>query len=150
MEFMDGVTIIKECTDNSAICAIMIIPSMIAAALGTGIIKIAEKLVHNKIIATIVTISGLAFTLICVITMFLTTQMDKFQKPNGKYEVTISSDIDMNEFQSKYNIIDYDNGVYTVKSKDNVPQPSFNTHKETTEEATTQIDGKIYKITPIE
>jgi len=122
MEFIDGVTIIKECTDNSAICAIMIIPSMVAAALGTGIIKIAEKLVHNKIIATIVTVSGLAFTLICVVMMFLITQMDKFQKPNGKYEVTVSSDVDMNEFQSKYDIIDFKNGVYTVKPKDNVSE----------------------------
>ncbi len=115
---MDGVTIIKECTDNSTICAIMIIPSMIAAALGIGIIQIAEKLARNKIIAIIANVSGVTFTLICLITMFAITQMDKFDKPNGKYEVTVSSNVDMNEFHSKYDIIDYDNGVYTVKPKD--------------------------------
>lgn len=56
----------------------------------------------------------------------------------------------MNVFHNKYDIIDYNNGVYTVKPKDSVPQPPLNIHKETTEEATTKIDGQIYKITPIE
>ena len=35
----------------------------------------------------------------------------------GKYEVTTTADVDMNEFQERYEIIDYENGVYTIKVK---------------------------------
>ena len=34
-----------------------------------------------------------------------------------KYEVTVTADVDMNEFQERYEIIDYENGVYTIKVK---------------------------------
>lgn len=118
MDFMDGVTIIKECTDNSTICAIMIIPSMIAAALGIGIIQIAEKLARNKIIAIIANVSGVAFTHICLITTFAITQMDKFQEPNREYEVVLDGDVDMNEFYKRYEIIDFEDSKYKIKFKE--------------------------------
>lgn len=35
-----------------------------------------------------------------------------------KYEVTVTADVDMNEFQERYEIIDYENGVYTIKVKE--------------------------------
>lgn len=35
----------------------------------------------------------------------------------GTYEVSVTADTDMNEFQERYEIIDYENGVYTIKIK---------------------------------
>lgn len=35
----------------------------------------------------------------------------------GEYEVTVTADIDMNEFQERYEIVDFENGVYTIKVK---------------------------------
>lgn len=35
----------------------------------------------------------------------------------GEYEVTVTADTDMNEFQERYDIVDYENGVYTIKVK---------------------------------
>lgn len=46
--------------------------------------------------------------------------IDKCHEPNGEYEVVIGNDIDMNEFYRRYEIINFENGVYTVKSKGNV------------------------------
>ncbi len=77
-------------------------------------------------------------------------EIDEFQKPTGKYEVVVNSDVDMNEFQSKYDIIDYNDGVYTVKPKGNISQSSSNFQEKTTYESTTEINGKVYKIIPIE
>lgn len=37
----------------------------------------------------------------------------------GKYEVIVAADVDMNEFQERYEIIDFKNGVYTIKVKEN-------------------------------
>lgn len=36
----------------------------------------------------------------------------------GKYEVTTTADVDMNEFQDCYETIDYKNGVYTIKVRE--------------------------------
>lgn len=55
----------------------------------------------------------------------------------------------MNTFQEKYEIINFENGVYTVKSKDNVSD-DFNKDEEIQEETTIEINGQIYKIIPIE
>ncbi len=35
----------------------------------------------------------------------------------GEYEVTVTVEADMNEFQEQYEILDYENGVYTIKLK---------------------------------
>lgn len=75
--------------------------------------------------------------------------LDKFQKPNGELKVVVSDTVDMNVFQEKYEIINFENGVYTVKSKGNVPD-NFNNDENIQEENTTEINGQIYKITPIE
>lgn len=147
MEFVDGVTIIKKCTETSTMGNIMMILLLvITMALSFGAYKIGDD-VYGRVGAVL----SLAFLITGIfITLGVMPELDTFQKPTGKYEVTVNSNVDMNEFQSKYDIIDYDNGVYTVKPKDNVPKPPVNTHKETTEESTIEIDGKIYKITPIE
>jgi len=94
---------------------------------------------------------GLGF-IILITGIFISVKVSKlntFQEPNGKYKVTVSSNVDMNEFQNRYNIIDFENGIYTVKPKDDVPQQTVSIQEESTAEMTTEIDGKVYKIIPI-
>lgn len=152
---MDGVTIIKECTVMSTMGYIMMVVAFIVTmTLSVVSYKVGDVLEYktgDDIYGRVGASFALAFLLGGIfITLRVVPDLDEFQKPNGEYDVTVSSNVDMNVFQSKYDIIDYNNGVYTVKPKDSVPQPPLNTRKETTEEATTEIDGKIYKITPIE
>lgn len=152
---MDGVTIIKECTVTSTMGYIMMVVAFIVTmTLSIVSYKVGDVLEYKTSdynYGRIGAIFSLAF-LLCgtFITLRVVPDLDEFQKSNGEYDVTLSSNVDMNVFQSKYDIIDYNNGVYTVKPKDSVPQPSLNTHKETTEETTTEINGQVYKIIPIE
>lgn len=43
----------------------------------------------------------------------------KLTDHTGMYEVTVTDSVDMNEFQECYDIIDYENGVYIIKIKEN-------------------------------
>ena len=42
---------------------------------------------------------------------------DYFKVPNGLYRVTVTVETDMTEFQDTYKIVDYKDGVYTVRMK---------------------------------
>lgn len=42
---------------------------------------------------------------------------DYFKVPNGLYRVTVTAETDMTEFQDTYEIVDYKDGVYTVRMK---------------------------------
>ena len=42
---------------------------------------------------------------------------DYFKVPNGLYRVTVTVETDMTEFQDTYEIVDYKDGVYTVRMK---------------------------------
>ena len=44
---------------------------------------------------------------------------DYFKVPNGLYRVTVTAEADMTEFQDTYEIVDYKDGVYTIKPKEN-------------------------------
>ena len=43
---------------------------------------------------------------------------DYFKVPNGLYRVTVTAETDMTEFQDTYEIIDYKDGVYTIKVRE--------------------------------
>ena len=45
---------------------------------------------------------------------------DYFKVPNGLYRVTVTAEADMTEFQDTYEIVDYKDGVYTIKPKENI------------------------------
>lgn len=122
---MDGIIIIKECTEISTIgCIMIIVLFTIAMVLSIGLYKIGDVLEEkcNDTYGYICTVLSLAFFIAGIFTIKVIPNFDEFQEPNGKYEVTVSSNVDMDEFQSQYTIIDYENGVYTVKPKDNIPQ----------------------------
>ena len=152
---MNGVTVIRECTTTSYMGYIMmIIVIIITFVMSYGLMKIGEGLFNKTgndfygkagaVLALSIFLSGTITSLKYV------PEIDEFQKPTGKYKVVVNSDVDMNEFQSKYDIIDYNDGVYTVKPKDNISQSSSNFQEKTTYESTTEINGKVYKIIPIE
>lgn len=42
---------------------------------------------------------------------------DYFKVPNGLYRITVTAETDMTEFQDTYEIVDYKDGVYTVRMK---------------------------------
>lgn len=124
MEFADGITLIKECTETSIVGYIM----MIIALLTTIALSFASDkigcILSEATCNNIYERAGSALALVIVLSgIFITLQiipdLDKFQESNGKYEVVISSDIDMTEFQSRYDIIDYNDGKYTIKIKEN-------------------------------
>lgn len=154
MEFMDGVTLIKECMETSNTTEIIALVIIICAfSLGTLLITLGNYL-FNKTGDNAYGIAGLVLSAVIVLTGLLTAtrvipNMEQFQVSNGEYEVVVRDNVDMNEFQRRYDIVDFENGVYTIKFKDNAPQLS-DTHNEATEEATTEINGKVYIITPIE
>lgn len=41
------------------------------------------------------------------------------KKPTGEYKVIVTAEADMTEFQDTYEIVDYKDGVYTIKAKSN-------------------------------
>lgn len=43
---------------------------------------------------------------------------DYFKVPNGLYRVTVTAEADMTEFQDTYEIVDYKDGVYTIKVRE--------------------------------
>lgn len=144
---MDGVTIIEEC--RSLPFGIGIIIIIIVLLIGTVGLKVFDWFYDEDNVIGMIITAAIVLTSV-VSPLYLVNKIEAFTEPNGKLRVVVSDTVDMNAFQEKYEIINFENGVYTVKPKDCVPQPSLNTHKETTEEATTKIDGKIYKITQIE
>lgn len=144
---MDGVTIIEECRSLPFWIGIIII--IIVLLIGTVGLKVFDWFYDEDNVIGMIITAAIVLTSV-VSPLYLVNKIEAFTEPNGELKVVVSNTVDMNVFQSKYDIIDYNNGVYTVKPKDSVPQPPLNIHKETAEEATTKIDGKIYKITPIE
>ncbi len=121
-EFMDGVIIIKECTVMSTMGYIMMIVAYIVTmTLSVGAYKVGDVLEY-KTDDDIYKRVGVTFSLIFLfvgtfIALRIVPYLEECQKPSGEYKVTVSSNVDMNEFQKRYDIIDYNNGVYIVKPK---------------------------------
>ncbi len=123
MDFMDGVTFIKECMQLSTTGLIMTyISTLITAAFSLALVKIGYVL-DNKTLENIHGLIGSILALVVavigtIITLKVIPNVDKCQEPNGKYEVVISGNIDMSEFQNRYDIINYKNGKYIIKIKE--------------------------------
>lgn len=151
---MDGVTIIKECTVTSTMGYIMMVVAFIVTmTLSFVSYKVGDVLEYktsNNVYGRVGAFWALVFLLGgTFVTLKVVPDLDEFQKPNGELKAVVFDTVDMNVFQEKYEIINFENGVYTVKSKGNVPD-DFNKNENIQEENTTEINGQIYKITPIE
>lgn len=126
MEFMNGVTLVKEAMDISSAGIYIIfgtILGLFAASVGgvklyldglrgfSGVKRVSGVVVSIASIA-LMTIVGLLYDTGSIVSLF-----DKIGLAEcSGYEVTVASDVDMNEFQSCYDIVKYEDGIYTVKT----------------------------------
>lgn len=130
MSFIKGVVLIKEVVDISlmGVC-IFVVVILIAAAMMYGGAKLHINGHHDfsdnkKIFGIIISLVGLilyASIGFFVSRDFFINFLDdlKLTDHTGMYEVTVTDSVDMNEFQECYDIIKYENGVYTIKIKEN-------------------------------
>lgn len=110
MEFIDGVILVETKTSLPIWTFVAAnILAIISILLGISGLK---KAFSNGKYALICSVVCLVSALCGLgITTF-------FQEPNGKYRVAVDDEVDMDEFQCIYEIVDYKDGVYTIKNKD--------------------------------
>lgn len=111
----DGVTIIEECRSIPFWeIIILIIIACLIVIVGA---KVFDWFRHrDSIIGMILTAN---VEVVLVFTCMFAEEIPAFTEPNGKLRVVVSDTVDMNAFQEKYEIINFENGAYTVKSKGN-------------------------------
>lgn len=130
MNFIDGVILIEETKTWSTIgLLVLIVMLVIGTAIGFGGCTIMANTLHYanaafaRFIGLIIALIGIAVLLATSFTFnsinSLGPIVDEYglSKYTGEYKVTVTDDTDMNEFQQKYEIISYINGVYTIKIK---------------------------------
>lgn len=113
MKFMDGVTLIKECTELSTIGTILIFLLSFVVAFVAFIFGFV--LSYKKKSIKVILFCG---TIILGTFMGKQFIIDKCDEPIGEYEVVLDNDIDMNEFYRRYEIVGFKNGIYTITLKD--------------------------------
>ena len=108
MNFISGVVFIKEVVVISLMgLGLLNVIAIALCAMMVGGVRLHINGSRNfcdgeRIVGSVISIAGLILT-------------DR----TGKYEVTVTADADMNEFQERYEIIGYENGVYTIKVREN-------------------------------
>lgn len=133
---MNGVIFIKEVINisifgNILIGAIMLVLTVI---LCVGMKLCIDGFINycdgTKVAGAVITVVG--FVLLCSFCVFICSEnlisyADSFglAESTGKYEVTVTAEVDMGEFQEYYEILDYENGVYTIKLKENSYERSY-------------------------
>lgn len=130
MSFIEGVVFIKEVVGISfmGLCIFGVMILITAAMMFGGAVLYIDGC-HDfsdskKILGIIISLFGLI--LLLSIGFFASSDffINFFDDLNltdhtGMYEVTVTADTDMNEFKDCYDIIDFENGVYTIKIKEN-------------------------------
>ena len=83
-------------------------------------VKVSRSIAEGKILKPIVA-EVLGVALLVTAGAFTQGEIggDYFKVPNGLYRVTVTAEADMAEFQDTYEIVDYKDGVYTIKPKEN-------------------------------
>lgn len=126
---MDGVIFIKEVVvislvGNTLLAVILIaLTAMIYGGIRVHINGCRNCCDGEKIFGFIMSMVGVVLGCFLLILMcsdeVITPLFNSFGLTDhtGKYEVTLTANVDMNEFQERYEIIDYENGVYTIKVK---------------------------------
>lgn len=126
MEFMNGVTFVKEAMDISSAGIYIVfgtILGLFAASVGgvklyldglrsfSGVKRVSGVVVSIASIVLMI-IVGLLYDTGSIVPLF-----DKIGLAEcSGYEVTVAADVDMNEFQNHYDIVKYEDGIYTVKT----------------------------------
>lgn len=81
--------------------------------------KVSRCVAEGKIIKPLLA-EALGITLLVTAGAFTKGEIggDYFKVPNGLYRVTVTAEADMTEFQDTYEIVDYKDGVYTIKVRE--------------------------------
>ena len=132
MYFMDGVILIEKITKWSTIANILIGAVLIVFAIamlgGCRLVFSSYRYAQPdavKSIGIILAAIGLIATVALNVSMHNEEQFNQLLadigwgllEDTGKYKVTVTNDVDMNEFMDRYEIVDYDNGAYIIKAK---------------------------------
>lgn len=113
MKFMDGVTLIEECTELSNKCIIFMFLFSFVVAFVAFIF--GYVLSYKKKSIKVILFCGIMILGTFIGKHFI---IDKYEEPNGEYEVVLDNDIDMNEFYRRYEIVGFKDGIYTITLKD--------------------------------
>lgn len=124
MEFINGVILIKE-AETFTVIGLCVVCAIVVAAIvmlcGGERLYINGKHYFSEWRKTVgVILMGMAFAVLIFLGFTLRSGIPKklgFTEIGG-YEVTLTGEVDMDEFQERYEIIDYENGVYTIKVKE--------------------------------
>ena len=118
MEFIDGVIMIEEIYRFPMIfliilCVIVGLSLWLILDLTRGVLH-EEKSAGFKLILEFIIVANMFF-------IVYECYSDPFhlKQPTGEYRVCTTQDVNMTEFQDTYEIVDYKDGVYRIKSKEN-------------------------------
>lgn len=129
MNFINGVILINEImvlsTVGSYVLLVMLIVFFVMALGGVKLYINGRSYFSTwrRIVGIIISLVGIAL----LMTLWVSVRSNLiihiayplgFAEHTGKYEVTVDNNVDMNEFYERYEIIDYENGVYTIKVRE--------------------------------
>ena len=120
MEFINGVNYVSDVIAFPAIVAwifIAIIIILFGALFGSVILIEYEYKAAKTLFCVSVSMLGICWIVFAIIALF-----DPFnlQEPTGEYEVSISSEVNMDEFLNTYEIVEYDDDdrTFTIKVRE--------------------------------
>lgn len=127
MEFINGVVLIKEILSLST-TALLVLNVIRGIALvmsfggnATMFISGQYDFSERKVkVGGIITVIGWTILLLFIsVKNFImpAAELLGFTESTGQYEVIVTDEVDMGEFQERYEILDYENGVYIIKLK---------------------------------
>lgn len=119
MDFINGVILI-EAVKSIPIWLQITAYFVTLAVFILDIYIVSRSIAEGKILKPIVA-EALGVALLVTAGAFTKGEIggDYFKVPNGLYRVTVTAEADMAEFQDTYEIVDYKDGVYTIKPKEN-------------------------------
>lgn len=123
---MDNVTVLEECVNDTLLSRLISLTSLVLIYLiSMYVVKWILYLGKYKMwyLSSAVTTVKVATAIIFSVSMiifgsdFTYNISRKFCSANGTYIVSINDNTNMEEFYNTYNIISYENGIYTVSEK---------------------------------
>lgn len=117
MNWIDGIILIEECTSTSDIGLIWMVVSIISViVLGFGSLFGGFALSRNTYSSIYMHIGCILSLIIAIIgNIIIEIIQNKFQEPNGEYEVVLTENVNMDDFHKYYEIVDYQSGKYIVR-----------------------------------
>lgn len=106
MEFIDGVILVETKT-SLPVWAIVVVFILAIISILAGSSALKKAFSNGKY--------ALFCSVVCLVSALCELGIaTDFQEPNGKYRVVVTNEVDMDEFQRTYEIVDYKDGVYTI------------------------------------